>query len=132
MKKTIFILGAFIALSLTSCKKEEAKTTEPTATAGSTEAVAKEEDVVASSDLPKFSNPEITKFAEEYNTYVKDMIAASKAQDATKIQELSAKAQEWATKAQTAMAKMTPEDQKLWTEYYTKLSQDMTNAAMGK
>ena len=130
MKKTIFILGAFAALSLTSCKKEEPKTTEPTATAEP--AAAKAEDVVASSDLPKFSSPEITKFAEEYNTYVKDMMAASKAQDATKIQELSAKAQEWATKAQTAMAKMTPEDQKLWTEYYTKLSQDMTNAAMGK
>lgn len=132
MKKTIFILGAFAALSLTSCKKEEPKTTEPTATTEPTEAAAKVEDVVASSDLPKFSDPEITKFAEEYNTYVKDMMAASKAKDAAKIQELSAKAQEWATKAQTAMAKMTPEDQKLWTEYYTKLSQDMTNAAMGK
>ncbi len=107
-------------------------TTEPTAIAEPTEAAAKVEDVVASSDLPKFSDPEITKFAEEYNTYVKDMMAASKAKDAAKIQELSAKAQEWATKAQTAMAKMTPEDQKLWTEYYTKLSQDMTNAAMGK
>lgn len=129
MKKTIFMLGAFTALSLTSCKKEEPKTT---ATTNATEAAAKVEDVVESSDLPKFSDPAITKFAEEYNTYVKDMMAASKAQDATKIQELTAKAQEWATKAQTAMAKMTPEDQKLWTEYYTKLSQDMTNAAMGK
>lgn len=129
MKKTIFMLGAFAALSLTSCKKEEPKTTAAT---NATEAAAKVEDVVESSDLPKFSDPEITKFAEEYNTYVKDMMAASKAQDATKIQELTAKAQEWATKAQTAMAKMTPEDQKLWTEYYTKLSQDMTNAAMGK
>ena len=132
MKKTIFILGAFAALSLASCKKEEPKTTETTPVANSTEAAETVGDVVESSDLPKFSNPEITKFAEEYNTYVKDMMAASKAQDATKIQELSAKAQEWATKAQTAMAKMTPEDQKLWTEYYTKLSQDMTNAAMGK
>ena len=132
MKKSIFMLGALAALSLTSCKKDAPKTTESTATVGSTEAAAKVEDVVESSDLPKFSDPEITKFAEEYNTYVKDMMAASKAQDATKIQELSAKAQEWATKAQSAMAKMTPEDQKLWTEYYTKLSQDMTNAAMGK
>ncbi|KFC21918.1 hypothetical protein [Epilithonimonas lactis] len=132
MKKAIFLLGAFAALSMTSCKKEEVKTTEPAATVGTTEAAEKVENVVESSDLPKFSDPAITKFAEEYNTYVKDMMAASKAQDATKIQELTAKAQEWATKAQTAMAKMTPEDQKLWTEYYTKLSQDMTNAAMGK
>lgn len=117
---------------MTSCKKEEPKTTEAAATVEPTEAAAKVEDVVESSDLPKFSDPEITKFAEEYNTYLKDMMAANKAQDATKIQELSAKAQEWARKAQSAMAKMTPEDQKLWTEYYTKLSQDMTNAAMGK
>lgn len=132
MKKSIFMLGAFAALSLTSCKKDAPKTTESTATVGSTEAAAKVEDVVESSDLPKFSDPEITKFAEEYNTYVKDMMAASKAQDATKIQELTAKAQEWATKSQSAMAKMTAEDRKLWTDYYTKLSQDMTNAAMGK
>lgn len=126
------MLGAFAALSLTSCKKEEPKTAETTATAEATESAAKVEDVVSSSDVPKFSDPEITKFAEEYNTYVKDMMAASKAQDATKIQELSAKGQEWATKSQTAMAKMTAEDQKLWSDYYTKLAQDMTNAAMGK
>lgn len=129
MKKTIFILGAFVALSLASCKKEEAKTPEAATTEKAAEKVT---DVVESSDVPKFSDPEITKFAEEYNTYVKEMMAASKAQDATKIQELSAKAQEWATKSQTAMAKMTTEDQKLWTDYYTKLAQDMTNAAMGK
>ncbi|TDX83138.1 hypothetical protein [Epilithonimonas xixisoli] len=132
MKKIIFTLGALAALSLTSCKKEEPKTTETTPVANSTEAAEKVEDVVSSSDVPKFSDPEITKFAEEYNTYVKDMMAASKAQDAAKIQELSAKAQEWATKSQTAMAKMTAEDQKLWSDYYTKLAQDMTNAAMGK
>ncbi|UQB70242.1 hypothetical protein [Epilithonimonas zeae] len=129
MKKSIFILGAFLALTLSSCKKEETKTTEAAATE---KAAEKATDVVESSDVPKFSDPEITKFAEEYNTYVKDMIAASKAQDAKKIQELSAKAQEWATKSQTALAKMTAEDQKLWTDYYTKLAQDMTNAASGK
>ncbi|MFC4162501.1 hypothetical protein ACFOWU_02455 [Epilithonimonas zeae] len=129
MKKSIFILGAFVALTLSSCKKEEAKTPEAAATEKAAEKVT---DVVESSDVPKFSDPEITKFAEEYNTYVKDMIAASKAQDAKKIQELSAKAQEWATKSQTAMAKMTAEDQKLWTDYYTKLAQDITNAATAK
>ena len=130
MKKLFFPL-AIAALTMTACK-QEAKTEE---TKAATEAAATETPAAeapasaenASSDLPKFSSPEIQKVAEEYSAFVNESVAASKSGDAAKIQALSAKAQEWATKSQTAMAKMTPEDVKLWTDYYTKLSQKMMN-----
>ena len=114
--------------SVTACKKEakstDSATTEKT-TENNGEASASNEN--ASSDLPKFSSPEIQKFAEDYSAFINETAAAAKSGDVAKIQELTKKAQEWATKSQTEMAKMTPEDAKLWTEYYTKLSQKMMN-----
>lgn len=129
--KKFFIPLAIAAITLTACKKE-AKTEETKAT---TEQAAPEGAAVetpastesASSDLPKFSSPEVQKFAEEYSAFMNESAAAAKSGDAAKIQALSGKAQEWATKNQAAMAKMTPEDVKLWTDYSTKLSQKMMN-----
>ncbi|MFL9835701.1 hypothetical protein [Chryseobacterium terrae] len=131
MKKLIFPL-AVIAISLTACKKEtKAEDSKPATEEVASDKPATEEVPAstesASSDLPKFSSPEVQKFAEEYSAYVNESIEASKSGDAAKVQALSAKAQEWATKTQEATAKMTPEDVKLWTDYYTKLSQKMMN-----
>ena len=131
MKKFIFPLAVF-AISLTACKQEtkveESKpATEETSSEKPAETEAPASTESASSDLPKFSSPEVQKFAEEYSAFVNESLEASKSGDATKVQELATKSQEWATKSQEAMAKMTPEDVKLWTDYYTKLSQKMMN-----
>ena len=114
-----------VAVTLTSCKDE--KKVEPTT---GTEEVAKSAEASAfkasaSSDLPKFSTPEVQKFADEYSAFINESIDAAKSGDAAKIQELTVKSQEWVTKSQAVMAKMTPEDAKLWSEYYAKLSQQM-------
>lgn len=123
--KNFFIPMAIVAVTLTSCKDE--KKVEPTT---GTEEVAKSAEASAfkasaSSDLPKFSTPEVQKFADEYSAFINESIDAAKSGDAAKIQELTVKSQEWVTKSQAVMAKMTPEDAKLWSEYYAKLSQQM-------
>ena len=123
--KIFFIPMAIVAVTLTSCKDE--KKVEPTT---GTEEVAKSAEASAfkasaSSDLPKFSTPEVQKFAEEYSAFINESTDAAKSGDAAKIQELTVKSQEWVTKSQAVMAKMTPEDAKLWSEYYAKLSQQM-------
>lgn len=131
MKKLIYPL-VVITISLTACK-QETKTEEPKQSTEQTsdkpvdETKAPASTESSSSDLPKFSSPEVQKFAEEYSAFVNESIEASKSGDATKVQELAAKSQEWATKSQDAMKKMTPDDVKLWTDYYTKLSQKMMN-----
>jgi enamine deaminase RidA (YjgF/YER057c/UK114 family) len=138
MKKLFLAATAVSLLAVTSCKKDEKKvenaTENATETATNTaekagdnvENVAKSADVA--SDVPKFSSPEIQKFAEDYAAYYKDVTAAAQSGDATKIQDLQTKAMEWTKKATEMTQKMTPEDAKKWTEW----SQKIAMAAMGK
>lgn len=116
---------AIVAVSFTACKEEKKveSTTGTEEVSKSAEAPASTAN--ASSDLPKFSTPEVQKFAEEYSAFINESTAAAKSGDAKKIQELTVKSQEWITKSQAVMAKMTPEDAKLWSDYYAKLSQQM-------
>ena len=74
-------------------------------------------------EVPKFSSPEAQKMAEEYTAYVKQSMEAAKSGDAAKISELQAKSAEWTKKQTELAAKLTPEDVKLWQDYYAKLAQ---------
>ena len=136
MKKVILSTLFASAVVFTSCKKEEPKVETTTETTTSTtETTPTEtntaEDIntsVGEVEVPKMSNPEAQKFVDEYAAFTKEQINAVKSGDATKIQEFSTKAQEWATKAQTYASKLTPEDQKLWAEYVTKVTQSLSNS----
>jgi len=132
MKKLILSLCTVALISMTSCEKKEAAKTETSpkentvsngdkATGEKTSTDAPK--TVNGVEVPKFSNPEAQKFADEYAAYMSEMMAASKSGDTAKIQELSAKSQEWAKKQSEYAAKMTPEDAKLWTDFAMKVSQ---------
>lgn len=138
MKK--LVLSALFASSMlvVSCNKkepvvEEQTTTETTTT---TDPVTETETTTTTTEttleVPKFSSPEVQKYAEEYTAFVKDQVAAAKSGDAAKVTELQAKAAEWAKKGQTAMAKFTPEDAKLWADYYAKLGEQLQSATTVK
>ena len=130
MRKLSLTLGLAGMVLLTACKKEEAKTTDtsaaPVESTASTPA-AKESTAAPTTvngvEVPKFSIPEMQQFANDYAAYVSETMAASKSGDAAKIQELNAKAQEWATKQSSLAGKMTPDDAKLWSEFAMKLVQ---------
>lgn len=134
MKKVLFTLSVIGLTAMVSCKKEEAPATEVTATEVTateetpvTEAPA--ETTTASVEVPKFSTPEMQKFADEYAAYTAEVIAVSKSGDAAKITALQTKATEWATKTTAAMSKMTPEDAQKWSTFATALAQEQANAA---
>ena len=133
MRKLVFALGAVAMLSMVSCGKKETPAeqpaTEETAKGGeATEQPAAEEkaaegDVAgAFADVPKFSNEEVQKFAEEYAAYYKEVFEANKAKDAAKLAELGQKAQDFAKSAQEKLTKMTPEDAKLWADWAQKIA----------
>ena len=132
MKKLVFALGAVAMLSMVSCGKKETPAekpaTEETAKEGeATEQPAAEEKaaegvVGALSEVPKFSNEEVQKFAEEYAAYYKEVLEASKAKDAAKLAELGQKGQELAKAAQEKMTKMSAEDAKVWAEWAQKIA----------
>lgn len=131
MKK--ILLTAVLVGSLIACDKKaetaDAPAPETTTETPTPETPAPAETPANTNDV-KFSNPEVQKVADEYATFVKEYVEAYKAGDATKIQDLVKKQQEWATKLTTAATSMTPDDAKAWGEYMQKLSEEMTAAAM--
>ena len=132
MKKLVFALGAVAMLSMVSCGKKETPAekpaTEETAKEGeATEQPAAEEKAAegvanAFADVPKFSNEEVQKFAEEYAAYYKEVFEANKAKDAAKLAELGQKGVDFAKSAQEKLTKMTPEDAKLWADWAQKIA----------
>lgn len=142
MKKLVFALGAVAMLSMVSCGKKETPAEKPaTETADSTaqetaepaaEEKAAEGVAGALSEVPKFSNEETQKFAEEYAAYYKEVLEAAKAKDATKSAELAQKAQDLAKSAQEKMTKMTPEDAKVWGEWAQKIATEVAAAAQAQ
>ncbi len=132
MRKLVFALGAVAMLSMVSCGKKETPAekpaTEETAKEGeATEQPAAEEKAAegvanAFADVPKFSNEEVQKFAEEYAAYYKEVFEANKAKDAAKLAELGQKGVDFAKSAQEKLTKMTPEDAKLWADWAQKIA----------
>ena len=143
MRKLVFALGAVAMLSMVSCGKKETPAEKPAteaaadSTAQETAEPAAEEKAAegvagALSEVPKFSNEETQKFAEEYAAYYKEVLEAAKAKDAAKSAELAQKAQDLAKSAQEKMTKMTPEDAKVWGEWAQKIATEVAAAAQAQ
>ena len=144
MKKLVFALGAVAMLSMVSCGKKETPAEQP-ATEAKADSVAQEAEQAAVegekvaenvadafADVPKFSNEETQKFAEEYAAYYKEVLEASKAKDAAKIAELGQKGQDLAKSAQEKMTKMSAEDAKVWGEWAQKIATEVAAAAQAQ
>ena len=143
MKKLVFALGAVAMLSMVSCGKKETPAEKPAAEAAAdstaqeaaqpaAEEKAAEGVAGALSEVPKFSNEETQKFAEEYAAYYKEVLEASKAKDAAKIAELGQKGQDLAKSAQEKMTKMSAEDAKVWGEWAQKIATEVAAAAQAQ
>ena len=144
MRKLVFALGAVAMLSMVSCGKKETPAEQPAteevakdSAAEATEQPAAEEKAAegvagALSEVPKFSNEETQKFAEEYAAYYKEVLEASKAKDAAKVAELGQKGQDLAKSAQEKMTKMSAEDAKVWGEWAQKIATEVAAAAQAQ
>ena len=142
MRKLVFALGAVAMLSMVSCGKKETPAEKPATEEAvkegeATEQPAAEEKAAegvagALSEVPKFSNEEVQKFAEEYAAYYKEVLEASKAKDAAKVAELGQKGQDLAKSAQEKMTKMSAEDAKVWGEWAQKIATEVAAAAQAQ
>jgi hypothetical protein len=131
MKKFLSVfLVAGILVACDDSKKSETKTettTETKADAKGTDADSKVSTTTTTNtsvEVPKFSNDEITKMAQDYAAFMSE--SASMSSDPAKMEEYTKKATEWGTKMQTAMTKFTPEDVTKWTEFTTALAKAQT------
>lgn len=83
-------------------------------------------------NVPRFSNQEVQKFAEEYARYYKEILKAVKEKDAVKIAELGQKGQDLAKSAQEKMIKMSAEDAEVWGEWAQKIATEVAAAAQAE
>lgn len=133
--KKIILSAALAAIFFSSCNQADSKKVEIKDTTTSVDtkggvAQTTTTETTTTTVVPKFSSSEAQKLADDYTKYVNEYVSAAKSGDATKLQELASKQQEWATKTATEVSKLTPQDAKLWTEYAQKLAQEITaNAA---
>ena len=138
MRKLVFALGAVAMLSMVSCGKKETPAEQPATEEAAKEGEATEQPAAeekaaegvanAFADVPKFSNEEVQKFAEEYAAYYKEVFEANKAKDAAKLAELGQKGVDFAKSAQEKLTKMTPEDAKLWADWAQKIATEAAAA----
>ena len=142
MRKLVFALGAVAMLSMVSCGKKETPAEKPATEEAAKEGEATEQPAAeekaaegvanAFADVPKFSNEEVQKFAEEYAAYYKEVFEANKAKDAAKLAELGQKGVDFAKSAQEKLTKMTPEDAKLWADWAQKIATEAAAAAQAQ
>ncbi len=127
MKKMLLVLLT-LGVVFSCGKKDESTTTTKTETTTTTTAEPTKTDAAAT-DVPTFKDPEVQKYVDSYQAYLKDIKDAVASKDTAKIQELSTvKAQELATQSQDALKKLTdPAEQKKFTDYMTKAAQEFSD-----
>ncbi|MCX8020719.1 MAG: hypothetical protein N2747_09525 [Chitinophagaceae bacterium] len=81
--------------------------------------------------MPKFSDPDIQKMANDANDLVTNYMTAIKNKDMNKMTELANKWTEWANKTVEISTKPAskPEEAKAWSDFRMKLSEKWTEAA---
>lgn len=73
-------------------------------------------------EVPKFSNADVQKFADEYNQFYYEMIDATKTGDQTKMTDLQTRVVELAQRAGDITQKLTPEDKQKWADWAQELA----------
>lgn len=134
--KKLFAVLALVAV-MTSCKdkkKDEKKTDETTVTNSDT--TAKEDNTTttpttdntatANAEIPKFADPEVQKFVNEYSALVLDYKANM--MDPVKAQKWAQTSQEWSTKMTRVGMKIgnSPQELQKWSDWTKWLTVQMT------
>jgi hypothetical protein len=129
--KKLFAVLALVAV-MTSCKdkKKEPKIDVPVPS--TTETITPSSDAATTTgDVPKFSDPDVQKYANDYTAFVNGYVEAYKSKDMSKIASLATSASEWGTKSTAMFTKLatSPEEATKLTTYMSKLANDMVVAA---
>lgn len=130
--KKVFAVIALVAV-MTSCKdkKKDEKKMDDTTTTTTTDPTTT---TTTSSGVPKFADAEVQKYVDDYTAFVTSYVDAYKSKDMTKVQTLSTKATDWASRSSSIAMKLSSnvDEATKFSNYMTKLSQDMTAAMTAK
>ena len=132
MKKLFAVLAlAGVMVSCNNKKKEDKKPEgDTTVTKDNTTNNMDDKTVTTNLDIPTFADAEVQKYVNDYTEFVTAYVNAYTTKDLTKIQEYSAKAMDWSSRTMSVSQKLAnnPEDAKKFSDYMTKLSNQMAAA----
>ncbi len=134
MKKVFAVLALVGVMVACNNKKKEEKTTGKDSTATTTTTTNDQNTTSNMNGVPKFSDPEVQKFANDYAAFIEQYKAGIK--DPTKLADLTKNMQDWGTRATSVGLKLAskPDEAKAWTDWIIMCSKELTDAAtnMGK
>jgi hypothetical protein len=143
MKKFLAILAiAGVMVSCNNKKKDEKKetttdsvtTTTPTTTTptttDNTNTPTTTDNSTGSADIPKFKDPEVQKYVDDYTAFITSYVNAYKSKDMTKVSTYATEYQQWIGKTQSVAMKLStsPEEADKFSKYMTKLNHDVQAA----
>lgn len=118
MKKTLFsVIAIALFAVITSCQSNQKETTDGDSTTASQSIPG----AAVAADIPKFSSEEVNEGFAKFEPLKQEYIAALKSKDEAKIKAVNDKYIEWIKVAVTWGNKLTQEESKLHTDYYSKL-----------
>lgn len=129
MKKLFAVLAlAGVMASCNNKKKDEEKKPEGDTTTTQTTTPPAENTTVdntAPAGVPKFSDPEVQKFANDYATFMTEYKTAMS--DPAKAADMAAKMQDWSKRSTDIGMKLAakPEEAKAWADWVMSLTKDM-------
>jgi hypothetical protein len=125
MKKILAVLAlAGVMVSCNNKKKEEKKPDADT-TAVTPPVTDNPPADAPPAGVPKFSDPEVQKFANDYAAFIAEYKAGMS--DPAKLQDLSAKMQDWSKRSTDIGMKLAakPDEAKAWADWVMALSKEM-------
>ena len=130
MKKVLLVLAVAGVMVACNNKKKEDKDTKVDTTTTTTDKMDKM-DNTTTTGIPTFADAEVQSYVNDYTAWVNAYMDAYKTKDMTKISEYSMKAQDWSSRSMTISQKLAnnPDEAKKFSDYMTKLANDMANAA---
>ena len=104
---------------------EETTTTQPTTDVTPADVTPTDAPTTTSGDLPKFSDPEVQKFASDYAAFIKEYKAAGN--NPAKLAELGKNMQDWTTRSQAIATKIAadPQEAQKWAQWWMAVSKDL-------
>lgn len=121
---------ALVSLLAVSCKskkeekKEETPTTQPTTTPTTTEPTTTPT-TTTDSGVPKFSDPEVQKFANDYAAFIAEYKAGMN--DPAKLADLTQKLQDWSKRSTDIGLKLAskPDEAVAWSNWLLKVADEI-------
>ena len=131
MKKVLLVLAVAGVMVACNNKKKEDKDVKNDTTITTTDKTDKMDNTTTTVGIPTFADAEVQAYVTDYTAWANSLMDAYRTKDMTKISEYTMKTQDWASRTMAISQKLAnnPDEAKKFSDYMTKLGNDLAAAA---